>query len=69
MNTLSYCSRKASALVLTKEYTRLLDTKAGIPRDFVLSNFRYDQARLIPFEPAFSGSVSRDKRPRLSEQS
>ena len=59
-NTLSYCSRKASALALSEEHTRLLDTKAGIPRDSVLSNFRYDQARLIPLEPAFSGSVSRD---------
>ena len=52
MNTLSYCSRKASALVLSEEHTRLLDTKAGIPRDSVLSNFKYDQALLIPSEPA-----------------
>ena len=59
-NTLSYCSRKASALALSEEHTRLLVTKAGIPRDSVLSNFRYDQARLIRLEPAFSGSVSRD---------
>ena len=53
MNTVSHCSRK-------EEQTRLLDAKAGIPRDSVLSNFRYDQARLIPLQPAFSGSVSRD---------
>ena len=30
MNTLSYCSRKASALELSEEDTRLLDTKAGV---------------------------------------
>ena len=57
MNPLSYCSRKASALALSEEHPRLLDTKFGIPRDSVLSNFRYDQARLIPLEPAFSGSA------------
>ena len=34
MNTLSYCSRKASALELSEERTRLLDTKAGIPLGF-----------------------------------
>ena len=60
MNPLSYCSRKASALALSEEHPRLLDTKFGIPRDSVLSNFRHDQARLIPLEPAFSGSAPRD---------
>ena len=60
MNTLSYCARKASALALSEERTRLLDTKAGIPRDSVLSNFRYDKAGLMPLEPTFSGSVPRD---------
>ena len=62
INTLSYCSRKASALALSEEHTGLLDTEAGIPRDSVLSNFRYDQKRLILLEPAFSGagSVSRN---------
>ena len=30
MKTLSYGSRKASALELSKEDTRLLDTKAGV---------------------------------------
>ena len=56
-NTLSYCSRKASALALSEEHTRLSVTKAGIPRDSVLSNFRYDQARLIPLEPAPGGAL------------
>ena len=60
MNPLSYCSRKASALALSEERTRLLDSKAGIPRASVLSNFRYDKARLMPLEPTFSGSVPRD---------
>ena len=30
MNTLSYCSREASALELSKEDARLLDAKAGV---------------------------------------
>ena len=60
MKPLSYCSRKASALALSEDHTRLLDTEAGIPWDSVLSNFRYDKAGLMPLEPTFSGSVPRD---------
>ena len=47
MNTLSYCFRKASALALSEEHTRLLDAKTLIPKNCILSNFKYDQARLI----------------------
>ena len=47
MNTLSYCFSKASALALSEEHTRLLDAKTLIPKNCILSNFKYDQARLI----------------------
>lgn len=39
MNTLSYCSRKPSALELSKEHMQLFNTKAEIPHDSVQISF------------------------------